>query len=677
MFGEQNIVKLHSGRAHVIANIVLLAFGIILARLWYLQVYKGDLLYQYSLQNRLRREIVRAPRGKIYSRNQKLLVDNFPRFDAILTPQYLRNKKKTLTKLSKILEMSMDKIHRTIKKYSTMARYKPIIIKKNISRKEVARIETENEELPGVSVDTFISREYFDKTVGAHVLGYISEISPRQLPKYSERDNISYRLGDFIGQFGLEEELDSTLRGDNGYEFVEVDAFGRKKRDINDKIFKGITNKPAKPGNNVRLTIDRDMQIAAFKALEEKVGSAVAVDIHTGEILAMVSKPSFDPSTFSRELTSNYWQSLINNENNPLRDRAIQEHYAPGSTFKAITAIAGIEEGLINRNTEHKCRGSFRLGRKRYHCWKRWGHGHVKIHEALRESCNIFFQRVSQRIADIDVISKYAKDLGLGRKTGLSLPREIPGLIPTAKWKKQKFGVDWQLGETLSCAIGQSFVLTTPLQLAMAYSVIANEGTLYKPYLVKEIFDNNGNVIKKFQPEISHKSSIKPSTFKLVKEGLYQVPNNPKGTAWWFRGRGIQMAGKTGTSQVIKATSETIYQKCEEKEFKYRHHGVYVAFAPYQNPKIAVAVVVEHGCHGSTAAAPVARDIMQVYMKKYQPELYEENLKIDKKIYTAWLKERRRKEAERKKKAEAAQKENEGTETETTQGPKKETAQSN
>lgn len=636
MFGEEDRIKAHRPRAQIIANLILICFGIVLARLWYLQIYKGDTLYQYSLQNRLRREIVRAPRGKIFSSNHKLLVDNVPRFDAILTPQYLQNENKTLDRLSKILDMSKDSIKTILQKNSTLPRYKSIIIKKDISREEVALIETEVHELPGIAVDTFISRQYFDEEVGAHLLGYISEISQKQLPKYRNRDDIDYILGDFIGQFGLEEQLDSSIRGNNGYEFVEVDAFGRKKRDINDSIFKGISNKPSVPGKNIRLTIDQDLQKSAFTALDNKVGSAVAIDVNSGKILAMVSRPSFEPSQFSRGLSSNYWNELVDNENNPLRDRTIQEHYAPGSTFKAITAIAALEEGIIDENTEVNCQGSFALGKRKYHCWKKWGHGKVKLRQAIRESCNIFFQKIGTKIS-IDTLSKYANLFGFGKKTGVSLPREIPGLMPTSSWKKKKYGIEWQLGETLSCAIGQSFVLATPLQIAMAYSAIANGGHLYRPYLVNEVFTNSGKVIKSNFTELVSKINVKEENLDLVREGLYDVVNSPKGTAWWHRGAGIQMAGKTGTSQVFRAKSESLYSKCDKLEYKLRHHGIFVGFAPFKNPKIAVVAVVEHGCSGSGAAAPVVEAITMTYMKKYHPQIFEENKKIDRVIFNKWL----------------------------------------
>lgn len=646
MFGEEELVKIHKERATQISYIVMCAFGLVLARLWYLQVYKGETLHNYSIQNRLRKEVVWAPRGYIYSRDDQLLVDNIPRFDAILTPQFLLEKDETLKKLSEILDTDVESIDAILKKNSNQAKYRPIIIKKNISFKELAQIETQNSDLPGVSVDTFISREYRDKEVGAHLLGYISEISQTQLPKLRARDGADYRLGDFIGQFGIEEQLDKYLRGENGHEFVEVDARGRKKRYINtDNLFKGIEDEKPVSGNNVKLTIDRDMQIAAYNALEGKVGGVVAIDVNSGEVLTMVSTPSFDPSQFSRGLTPEYWRSLITNENHPLRDRNIQEHFSPGSTFKPFTAIAAFEEGEIDEKTEIFCTGSWKVGRKVYHCWKRGGHGPTSLVKAMRESCNVYFQRAAYRM-DIDVLAKHSRNFGLGSRTGIALPREVSGLIPTQDWKRKRYGQEWQQGETLSCAIGQSYVLTSTMQLAIAYAAIANNGKIWRPYVVKEISDDQGNVIKASTPELLSEIKFKnPKSLKFVKEGLFQVVNSFRGTAYYRRGQGIMMAGKTGTSQVKSASADKIYQKCENMDYRDRHHGVYVGYAPYDNPKIAAAVLVEHGCHGSSAATPVAEAVITQYMKKYWPDLYEENLEKDKVIRQNWLDSMRRSQA--------------------------------
>ncbi|HXH74567.1 MAG TPA: penicillin-binding protein 2 [Bacteriovoracaceae bacterium] len=639
MFGEEELVKIHKERATLISYIITAAFGLILARLWYLQVYKGETLHNYSIQNRLRKEVVWAPRGLIYSRDDQLLVDNIPRFDAILTPQFLLEKEETMERLAKILSTDVPGLTKILKKNSNQAKYRPIIVKKNITFDELAKIETQNADLPGISVDTFISREYRDKEVGAHLLGYISEISQTQLPRLKERDKWDYRLGDFIGQFGIEEQLDKFLRGENGHEFVEVDARGRRKRYINtDNLFKGIEDEKALSGMNVKLTIDRDMQIAGYNALADKVGGIIALDIESGEVLTMVSRPSFDPSQFSRGLTPEYWRSLVQNKEHPLRDRNIQEHFSPGSTFKAITGIAAFEEGEIDERTEVNCGGSFRLGRKVYHCWKKEGHGPTNLVKAIRESCNVFFQKAANRM-DIDSIHKYAKAFGFGERTGISLPREVTGLMPTKEWKRKRYGQEWQPGETLSCAIGQSYVLASTIQMATSYAAIANGGKIYRPYVVKDIYDTKGELVKTFTPELLSSITMKnEKTLKFVREGLFQVVNNPKGTAFHRRGQGILMAGKTGTSQVKGASADKVYQKCENMDYESRHHGLFVGFAPYDNPKIAAAAIVEHGCHGSSAATPVVEAVISQYMKKYHPQMYLQNLEKDKTIKDSWIK---------------------------------------
>lgn len=620
MFGEDDLVRQHKPRADLIANFIVIAFAILLSRLWYLQIYSGKTLYRYSQENRLRKEVVRAPRGLIFSRNNDLLVYNAPRFDCIVTPQYLKNKKVVLEKLASLIGMPVTRIEEILLKNSTQARYIPIIIKKDLTRREVALIETENSKMPGVTVDTFITREYTDPFVGTHLLGYISEISQEQLPKLRKRDKFNFKLGDFIGQAGVEEQLDLELRGQDGYEFMEVDAKGRMKRYVrSDNFFKGIENQPARPGNNLRLTVDRDMQLAAYKAMEGKVGAVVAVDIHTGEVLTMVSRPSFDSGRFSTNLTSDYWRSLVQDELTPLRDRTIQDHFPPGSTFKPITAAAGLAEGLIDERTEVNCPGYFQMGSRTYHCWKKHGHGSVDVYRAIRESCDVFFYKLGMRL-DIDVLAKYAKGMGLGSRLGIPLSRETPGLIPTKEWKKARRGQEWQLGETISCVIGQSYILVTPLQLAVAYGTMANGGKLYRPYVVKEIFSNSGDLIKKNKPELLSDIHFSPKTITIIRDGLFQVVNDPRGTAYGSRGEGIMMAGKTGTAQVIKLSKDKLFSACELMDYKHRNHGLFAAYAPANNPRIAIGVIIEHGCHGASAAGPVAKAVATAFMEKYYPD---------------------------------------------------------
>lgn len=641
MFGEDDLVKSHQDRADVIFNIIVIAFAVLLARLWYLQIYRGKQFFNYSLENRLRKDVVRAPRGMIFSRNNVLLTHNVPRFDAIVTPQYLESSDETVLYLAEILEMPAESIKKILKRYQGQAKYIPVVVKKNISRKEVAIIETESARLPGVSVETFISREYTDKDTGAHLLGYISEISQETLPRLRERDKYDYKQGDFIGQAGIEQQFDLEIRGQDGYQFMEVDARGRARRHVSsDDLYSGIENKQAEPGKNVRLTIDRDVQLAAYHALDGKDGAAVAIDVENGEVIAMVSRPAYNPGNFSTGLTSNYWGSLVMDEKRPLRDRTIQEHYSPGSTFKTLTHIAALEEGLINENTKVVCSGGYRLGGRTFHCWKKEGHGVVDVVRALRESCDVFYYTIGNKI-DIDVIYKYATMFGMGQRSGIILPRETSGLIPNKEWKKKRTGVEWQKGETLSCVIGQSFINVTPLQLAMFYSTLANEGKLYRPHVVKEVFSNTGQVLKRFEPELINEFKISKKTMDIVKEALFDVVNSPGGTALSQKGVGIQMSGKTGTAQVISFSADKIFNKCENQEYRFRHHGLFAAYAPTVNPKIAVAVVAEHGCHGGSAAGPVAKAIVAAYMNKYYPKYQEKLIAQEKMNYREILEDHR------------------------------------
>lgn len=654
MFEENDLVRLHKSRADFIGVAIAIVFCLILIRLWYLQIYRGEQLYQYSIDNRLRREIVRAPRGMIFSRDSQLLVHNTPRFDVIITPQYLQRRNETLKILSEMISMDVEDINRILARHANQARYRPVTIKRNIPFEEVALIETENARIPGVSVTTFIAREYIDGEVGGHLLGYISEINENQLNRLRKRDNMNYRLGDFIGQAGIEEEFDQYLRGEDGHEFVEVDALGRMKRQIQaEDLFSGIQNVPARAGHNLRLTIDRDMQLTAFQKMveSERIGAAVALEVHTGQVLTMVSNPSFNPTKFSRGITREMWSELQNDPRRPMVDRTFREHYAPGSTFKTFAAIAALEEGLLDPHKEIFCPPTFRLGNRVYNDWKRSGHGNTDMIKSIRESVDVYYYKLATML-DIDVLAHYSREFGMGARSGIRLPREIPGLIPTKEWKRRQLGEEWQLGETLSCIIGQSYVLTTPLQLAMAYGAIANRGTVYRPYIVKEVFSNSGEIIKRFTPEVINELTLQEETYDVIKQGLYEVVNERTGTAWWSRGRGIRMAGKTGTSQVRSMTQTELFTRCIEFPYYDRHHGLFVGYAPAYEPEVVVSVVIEHGCSGSGSAAPIARDILTTYMKKYRPELYEkyyaEDRARDIELWRRSQEEQRRREEEQK-----------------------------
>lgn len=595
----------------------------------------GDKFKQYSEDNRIKKVKITSPRGMIFDRNKKLLVDNRPAFDLEVTPQELyadKQWKNTVERLSKMVKMPSQEILDVLLKAKNQPTFLPVKIKQDLNPEEVAIVEAHKLDLPGVAIQMEIKRTNLYGDLAAHLMGYIGEVNPNELPRLNKKipqGGYPYKMGDVTGKFGLESRLEDVLRGIDGEEYIEVDALGRRKRQT-----KGITDalkaKASVPGKNLILTIDQDLQIAAQKSMEKlygnkQIGAVIALNPKTGEILAALSQPSFDPTLFSRGVSSKLWNELLNNEYRPLRDKTLQDHYSPGSTYKTITAIAGLEEKLIDENTTVNCNGSYRLGNRVYHCWKKHGHGTVNIVSALKGSCDVFFYRLGQRLG-IDTIAKYSKMLGLGRRTGVNLAHEETGLIPTEEWKKKRFGQEWIAGETLSCAIGQSYILTTPLQLANSYAAVGNGGFLWKPYIVKYIESPDGRILKEFQPEQLGHAQISKNTLDLIRRGLVAVVNEPGGTAFGQRVPGIDMAGKTGTTQVIRLSPDKLKQKCESMPFNVRDNGLFAAFAPPENPEIAVAVIAEHACHGASGAAPIAIAVMKTYLQKYMPERYSDEV---------------------------------------------------
>lgn len=618
MFNREQVVRRHDQRRFFLLGIVFFLFFLIVLRLVYLQIIKGQEFHQYALKNSLRKEIIFAPRGEIFSTDGSLLVSNKARYDLMITPQYLEDKKETFHKLEKIIGVTLKEIESKLKAAGGQAKYIPIQIKKSLTMQEIAIVETELSNLPGVTIQEFIARQYMMNEVGAHLLGYVNQLNADQVDRYTKiHPLVELHPNDLVGNGGVELTWDAKLRGQNGYEFIEVDARGRKKPRIHThNLFEGIKDRIPVSGNNIKLTIDLDLQQIADDGIGTQVGSVVVMDVRNGEILVMTSKPSFSPAVFSEKLTSKYWNSLLFDPRKPLIDRNVQQHYSPGSTLKPFTAITLLEEGKITEKTRINCSGSFPFGRKVYHCWKKQGHGAIDIVGAIRESCNIFFWQNLARLS-IDTLHRYYSMFGFGEKTGINLPQEVPGLNPSTKWKLDRLKQSWQQGETLSVGIGQSFFLASTLQLARAYAAIANEGKVFKPHLVKEITDQNGKSVYRDTPELVREIKLKPNTWKYVKMGLHDVVMDPRGSGQRSRPLKTSMAGKTGTSQVRSFSANKIYDLCELNPYESRHHGLFVGYAPADNPKIAMAIIIEHACHGSTAAAPIASKIADKYFEKY------------------------------------------------------------
>ena len=582
---------------------VLAAFVVIFIRLIYLQVIRGSEFRRLSLNNSIRLQSIDPPRGRLYDRNRNLLVDNRPSFDVRITLKDAEPIASTLAKLSQHINIPADALMSKIKQSEGVSAYKPLLLSQDIGRDALAAVEVHKFDLPGISVNVNLLRNYIYERSAAHLIGYLSEINSEELKSGAYPD---LRSGDLIGKFGAEKVYENHLRGKRGGRQVEVNADGLVVR-----ILKTVD---AEPGHNVYLTIDKELQRRSEALLDGVVGAAVAIEPDSGRILALASSPTFDQNSFVGGITRPKWDSLISNPFRPMSNRAIQGEYAPGSTYKIITALAGLEEGVIDTETTFFCPGHYRFGNRVYRCWKKGGHGIVDILKAIEESCDVFFYQVGQRLG-VDRLAWYAKAAGLGSPTGIFLDQEARGLIPTAAWKKRRTGVPWQKGETLSIAIGQGFNLATPLQMAVLAAAVANGGKRYRPMILNSIQLADGQILQEREPKLAGKIPVSRSTLDLVKLGLWRVVNAENGTARGSRLEDIDISGKTGTTQVISRKEDDPIAE-EDVPIHLRAHAWFVGYAPSEKPTIAVAVVVEHGEHGSGAAAPIAREMIKTYLRK-------------------------------------------------------------
>ena len=582
---------------------VLAAFAVLLMRLVYLQVIKGQEYRLLSLNNRIRLQSIDPPRGLIYDRNGDVMVENRPSFDVSITLKDAGKVETTVKKVSEHLGVPPEELMLRLKTSRGISAYKPILLKQDIGRDALASIEAHKYDLPGITVDVKLRRHYLNVRDAAHLIGYLSEISPDELAgkKYPGR-----RRGDFIGKFGAEKAYENNLRGTRGGRQVEVNANGQVVR-----VLKTVA---AKPGQDIYLTIDHALQKKAESLLRGVAGAAVAMEPGSGRILALASSPAFDQNYFAAGMSHEQWDLLISNPFRPMENKAIQGEYPPGSTYKIITAMAGLEEGVIDEDTEVFCPGFYRFGNRTYRCWKKGGHGQVKLNKAITESCDVYFYKVGELLG-VDRLAWYATASGLGAPTGINLDKEAKGLIPTAAWKKRRTGVPWQKGETLSVAIGQGFNLATPLQMVGMVAAIANGGTRYKPTILETVKTSDGRILHQSEPQVIGKLPISESTLAMVKAGLWAVVNSDHGTARGSRLADIEISGKTGTSQVISRKKDDTRPE-DERPAHLRAHAWFVAYAPSENPAIAVAVLIEHGEHGSGAAAPVARELIKTYLRK-------------------------------------------------------------
>jgi penicillin-binding protein 2 len=585
------------------ATIVVLIFFVgLIFRLWYLQVVNGWKYRAKSENNRIHLQDIPPLRGMIFDRTGRLLVDNRAGYDLCVIPEDVQDPEGLLNRLNDLIGIDLDQARESFRKGMNSLPFKTVRIKRNISRDELATIETHRFNLPGITIQVRPQRHYIYNHLAVHVLGYLGEITEQQLGSGKYLNN---RGGDLIGKSGMELEWQRILNGIPGGEQVEVDAAGRK--------LNVISRKKALPGANVYLTIDSHLQSVAEKALEGKAGAVVAMDPMDGEILAMASSPWFDPNVFVKGIDQETWKAMVRGTDHPLQNRAISGQYPPGSVFKIVVALGALQEGVLDSEEKLFCGGSYRLGKSVYRCWKKAGHGWINLHTALVQSCDVYFYQVGKSLG-IDKIGLYARRMGLGARTGLDLPNEKPGLIPTRQWKLKRWRVPWQQGETLSTAIGQSYVLVTPLQMACLISSVFNGGKLLKPQLTKKIHIPSGEDIRKFHALERWDLGIDKAYLELVKKALVGVVNEPHGTGGKARLEHVVVAGKTGTAQVVSLPKADRSGKEEDIPETLRDHAWFVAIAPASQPKIAVAVVVEHGGHGGSAAGPIAKKVISAYL---------------------------------------------------------------
>ncbi|MCF8051186.1 MAG: penicillin-binding protein 2 [Desulfobacterales bacterium] len=581
---------------------VFAAFALLAVRLFHLQVIGGEEYRRLSASNCIRLESIDAPRGLIFDRTGDMMVDNRPAFDVSIIPRDARPVEETVGNLAGLLHFTAEELMEKIREKRRLASYKPVLLRKDIGRNTLAAIEVQRYDLPGVVINVTPRRHYLYDQSAAHVLGYLGEISNEELSCGKFPD---CRPGDFVGKFGVEKTFESVLRGERGGRQVEVNAKGQ--------VVRVLQTVDARPGHNVYLTIDRGLQQKAEEMLRGAAGAVVAMDPGTGEILAMVSSPSFDQNAFVSGMTYDQWEALISNPNRPMENKAVQGEYPPASTYKIVTAIAGLEEGVIDEKTTFYCPGFHRFGNRVYRCWKKGGHGSVEVVRALAESCDVFFYQVGQRVG-VDRLAQYATALGLGSPTGVALDHEADGLVPTSAWKRKKTGIPWQGGENLSIAIGQGYNLVTPIQMLGLFAAIGNGGIQYRPQILKRIENTQGEVVRSESPTEAARIEFSGKTMELVRRGLWEAVNTVGGTAFRSRWSAVDISGKTGTAQVVGRKEEETADDQEEVAHYHKDHAWFVAYAPSEEPKIAVAVIVEHGEHGSSTAAPIARAMIETYL---------------------------------------------------------------
>lgn len=585
---QKKQVSLYNRRTFILFLLKLSLFSAVGWRLYNIQILDSSKYKTMSKKNQIDLEIIFPVRGKIFDRNKVLIAKNEKVYDVYLIPENTKSINNTLNALSQFIDIDFAKRRKVIELSTQVKKFEKIKIFENISWSVLEKIETNKYNLEGIFIAEDYLRVYPYRDQLSHLLGYISKPNQQELtlPFISKMPNLD------IGKEGLEKSFNPLLVGKAGQREIEVNSNGR--------IIREISKVDSIRGEEVYLSIDLRIQQYAINLLKShRAGSINVINIKNGEILCMASTPTYDPNKIIQKPNKEYWESILANSLSPLTNRSIQGLYSPGSTFKMIVAIAALKHGIINIDTTHSCTGKIGFGNRLYHCWKTNGHGKMNVTDAIKQSCDVFFYEISKKLG-IDKIAEVAKDFGLGQSYDISMPNQKTGIVPNKKWKKEKIGESWYAGETLISAIGQGFVLTNPFQLAVMTSIIASNGKIVEPTIIK---DN----------PVSFKTNEKYSNeIKIIKKAMFQVVNENKGTAFKSRLEDIKFAGKTGTSQVRRISlsereSDDFREK--EQEWKNRDHALFVGYMPYDDPKYSISVIIEHGGSGASTAAPIAKQV--------------------------------------------------------------------
>ena len=593
----------------MVAGLVVLA-----VQLYRLQITQGEEYAAKSVANFVKEVRLRADRGLIKDRHGTILVDNRPSFDAFITPAFCtRCAEEVLPKLGELLgwdEAQRKRVEDQVRVARRTAPFQPLPVRIDLTRDEFDRINARVDLLDGVEVVPVPHRGYRTGSVLAHVLGYMNEITQEELERLSVEGS-RYALGDYIGRRGLERYFESTLRGRDGVRKEVVNARGRVIEELQDKLGKNAVV-PSRPGNNVVLSIDMRLQEVAERAFPGAAGAVLVVDVKTGFIRAVVSRPGFDPNLLTGRITPTQMAALAKDPLQPMINRVSANHFSPGSTFKVVTQLAAYKSGLIRPETYITCEGGYRLGANTWRCHNERGHGPVNGKMAMQYSCNSWFYKVADTLG-LDPIAEMGKALGLGQQTGIGVLAEVPGIMPSTEYHQRLSRGGYTKGMALNSAIGQGDDAVTPLQLAMVYAAVANGGTLYKPQLVERIEGLEGEVIEQYEPQVVRQLELPKAQLESVKAGLRAVVNEPGGTAFRVRLEDVVVAGKTGTAQV--ATLGAVRLKTQQMDFFQRDHAWFSGFAPADEPEIAVVVLNEHGGHGGSDAAPTAMALIRKYLE--------------------------------------------------------------